>query len=73
MIDNEEIAEELSMVMIECSEKLEATLEKVKAHCSQREYEAYREGIGHILAYMLTDIMGPLYERHPQIKPGAIR
>lgn len=71
MIDDEKIAEEISMVMIECSERLEATLDKVKAHCSEQEYEAYREGIGHILAYMLTDIMSPLYERHPQIKPGA--
>jgi hypothetical protein len=45
----------------------------VKNDCSQAEINVYRMAVGEILGNMLTEIMNPLYQRHPTLKPKDLR
>lgn len=73
MIQNEAIAKEVSQLMLECSAKLDATVVLIKERCSTEEFETYRKAVGKILGYMLLEVMNPLYEKHPTLKPKKLK
>jgi hypothetical protein len=63
------IAKQISALMLEYGAKLDETVSLVRAHSSNDDFKKYREAVGRILGYMLLDIMNPLYEEHPDLKP----
>jgi hypothetical protein len=42
---------------------------EVQEKCSKDEFEKYRRGVAHILAYIATEVLNPLYRLHPDIRP----
>ncbi len=69
MINDHNIAQQVSRLMLEYGKKMDASVELVRRNCSVEEFETYRRAVGKIMGYMLLDVMNPLYERHPDIKP----
>ena len=59
--------------MLEFGAKLDESVNLVLKHCSQEELIGYRQAVGKVMGYMLTDIMNPLYELHPEIKPEELK
>lgn len=72
MINDEIVAKEISQLMLTYAQTLDQSVEQVEAKCSAREFEAYRTAVGKIMGYMLLDIMNPLYELHPNLKPKEL-
>jgi hypothetical protein len=72
MINNNQIAQEISQLMLEYGAKLDGTVAKVGEHCSTQEFEAYRDAVGKVMGHMLFEIMNPLYEKHPNLKPKEL-
>jgi hypothetical protein len=40
---------------------------------SSSKFERYRREVGQIMGRMLLDIMNPLYDQHPEIKPKELK
>jgi len=72
MINDKDIAKEISQLMLEYAAKLDVSVALVKQKCSMEEFEAYRKAVGTVMGYMLLDVMNPLYEKHPDIKPNDL-
>jgi hypothetical protein len=72
MITDEIVAKEISQLMLSYAQALDKTVEEVEMKCSAKEFEIYRTAIGKIMGYMLLDIMNPLYELHPNLKPKEL-
>lgn len=72
MIQEKAVAKEVSQLMIEYGAKLDASVALVKQKCSAEEFEAYRKAVGKIMGYMLLDVMNPLYEKYPDLKPAEL-
>lgn len=73
MIEDERIAKQISDLMLECGARLDESVLLVKNSCSESELNTYRRAVGEIMGNMLTEIMNPLYERHPTLKPKGLR
>jgi hypothetical protein len=69
MITNPEIAKLVDDRIREIKAKLDETLNEVKTKCAASEYEAYKAAVGKVIALLLFDILEPLYEQNPQLKP----
>jgi hypothetical protein len=69
MIQNPDVASQISSLMLEISERVNESMRLVQAECSDEEFKKYRLASGYILGYAYTDVLVPLYEEHPDLKP----
>jgi hypothetical protein len=72
MIEDESLARQVSDLMLECGAKLDASVAAMQSKLPEDEFVEYRRAIGRVMGAMLLDIMNPIYERHPQIKPSHL-
>lgn len=73
MIENERIAKQISDLMLEYGARLDESVLLIRNNCSEDELKAYRRAVGDIMGTMLTEVMNPLYKRHPTLKPKGLR
>lgn len=73
MIEQEDVAAEVSKLMLEFGARLDASIALVQSRCTPQEFQAYRKAVGGIMGSMLLEVMNPLYEKHPQLKPKELR
>jgi hypothetical protein len=73
MIDNEDIARQVSDLMVEFSHRLNASLVLVRDHGSPEEFHVYRDAVSKIMTEMLIEVMNPLYARHPNLMPPGFK
>ena len=73
MISDPDAARRVSALMLEIGAKLDASIADVQASCPLPEFERYRREVGQIMRRMLLDIMNPLYDQHPEIKPKELK
>ena len=66
MIKDKQIAAEIMQAHYR---QLDTSLIRVQQHCSEEEFNAYRYAVAHILAEALFQVVNPLYEQHPELKP----
>jgi len=69
MITNAETAKQVRDVMLEVNHKLEESLKAVEVSCSSEEFAQYKKAIGKVVARLLFDVLEPLYEKNPTLKP----
>ena len=63
----------LSELMLEYGAKLNGTLAQIEPNCNKEEFENYRNAIAKIMGYMLIEIMNPIYEKFPELKPDDLK
>jgi hypothetical protein len=73
VIENEEIAREVSELMLDYGHRLNESLVRVQDHCTDEEFRLYRAAVGKVLGEMLLEIMNPLYKKHPGLKPEGLK
>lgn len=59
-------------LMIEFGRKLNDSVSMVQDRCSQEELEHYRRAVGKIMGSMLLDIMNPIFDVYPELKPDEL-
>ncbi len=69
MISNPEIAKQVSDSMLDLFNRLEGSLHTVKEKCSAEESAAYVKATTRIAAGIVMDVLEPLYNQHPALKP----
>jgi hypothetical protein len=72
MIENVEVAKEISDLMLEYGARLDKSVALVSERGSAEELKAYRRAVGKIMGEMLLEVMNPLYARHPDLKPKEL-
>ena len=63
----------LSELMLEYGGKLNDTLAQIEPNCKKEEFEVYRKAIAKIMGYMLIEVMNPIYEQFPELKPENLK
>ena len=54
-------------------EALNRALLEVQASATPAEYERFRRAVGLVVGRMETELLGPLYEKHPELAPKSMR
>ena len=72
MIENQAIAKQISLLMLEIGAKLDASVIDAKPYLQNSEFLAYRRAVGRLMGIMLLEVMNPLYQQHPDLKPSQL-
>ena len=70
MITDPEAARQVSELMLEAFHRLDHSCEVVKQCCTEEEAAAFRDAIEKVTAPLVLDVLEPLYDTHPELKPA---
>ena len=69
MIQDQELAREISDLMRDITARVDASVAFVQGRCPHTEFVAYRRCAGRIMGVILVEVLNPLYQQHPHLKP----
>jgi len=69
MIEDAEVAREVSDLMQGLTSQLNRSVGDIMARCPLQEARIYRRAVGAIMAEILLEVLNPVYELHPSLKP----
>ena len=69
MIENGKLAASVNQKLRSCYQLLEESISEVNQQCDEEQAKAYRQKIGDIFTILVFDLMEPLYDTHPELKP----
>jgi hypothetical protein len=69
MISNREIAQQISELMLDIFRRVDESVTMVKSTCQIEEAAAYSKAVGRIAGAIVMDVLEPLYEENPALKP----
>ena len=72
MIENKDVAREISKLMLDFGAKLDASVMLVQQQCGPEEFQRYKKVVAIIMGEMLLEVMNPLYAKHPDLKPKEL-
>jgi hypothetical protein len=72
MIKNEEVARQISDLMLECGRRIDASIAMVHERCDAEDFKRYRRAAGQIMGALYLEVMQPIYSEHPGIKPEGL-
>ena len=64
-----ETAARVVQLMLEFGQRLDEVVAILQQECDTDEFNAYRRGVGRVMGAMLLDVMNPIFEEHPDLKP----
>ena len=67
-----EAARKIVNLMIKQGAEQNAILAEVQTICSDDEFESYRRMIGQSMGCMLLDVIDPIVELYPDLKPSQL-
>ena len=73
MITNKDVAREIVRVMLEAGARIDATVALVQDQATPDELAQYRQAAGVVMSDLLFEIMNPIFEQHPDLKPPQLR
>ena len=72
MISDKQIASEISVRVLEVNRLLDEVISLARGKCSQEELSVLKLAVGHVLGELLVEIVNPLYQAHPALKPNGL-
>lgn len=72
MISDSSLAKEISTVMLEYGARLDDLVARAQSICPDAEFQNFRRAVGAVMGEMLTEVMNPLYAKHPNLKPREL-
>jgi hypothetical protein len=70
MIKNADTAKQISDLMQNIFHRVDESTQLVKNTCSAEEFAAYNKAVGRVLGAVVMDVMEPLYDQNPKLKPA---
>jgi hypothetical protein len=67
-----EAAKKIISLMIKHGAEQNAILAEVQTICSDHEFEKYRQMIGQSMGCMLLDVINPIVDLYPDLKPPQL-
>ena len=72
MIKDKSVARQISDLMIEFSARIDRSILTVQEKCSPEEFKAYRLATAKVLGEILLEVLNPLYDEPPDLKPAGL-
>jgi hypothetical protein len=69
MLTNEVVAADAVNLVTQAKDTLLESMALVESNCTPEEYAAYKGAVGRVVVEMLNEIVGPIYEHNPSLKP----
>ncbi len=69
MISNPNTARQISELMLDLFRKVDESIVMVKETCQREEAAAYQKAVGRVAGPIVMDVLEPLYEKNPALKP----
>ena len=70
---NLETATEINKLMLECTERLNHSVQLVLESSETREFSEYRKTVGNnIMGQIFCDVLAPIYKKYPAIRPKEL-
>jgi len=69
MISDPNTAKQISQVMLDVAGRLNESTALVKDHCSPEESKAYSRAVGPVLWQLFSEVLDPIFMKHPSLKP----
>lgn len=73
MISDKDVAKQISDLMIDLSQKIDDSIRLVHEKCPEKDFKAYRSAAAQVLGHAYLDVMTPIYQLHPSLKPKGLR
>jgi hypothetical protein len=70
MIKNKDVAASVNSKLRNCYQLLEESIAEVNRTCDEEQAKAYRQKIGSLFTILVFDLMEPLYQAHPELRPS---
>jgi hypothetical protein len=70
MLSNADTAKQISEQMLEVFRRLDESVELVRGTCSPEEAATYCKSIGRVVGPIVMNVLEPLYEENPSLKPA---
>lgn len=64
-----EIARQISQEVNDVMGRLDNSVRLVMDNCTEDEFKQYRTAIGRVMGALVLDVLNPLYEGNPEVKP----
>ena len=71
-VSNAETAKQVSDLALEMLARLDRSVALVQDTCSETEFKAYRRAAGRVMGEPVLELMNPLFEAHPSLKPKGL-
>lgn len=72
MVQSEALAERLQQAMLNIANELDKTIVDNKELFHEKELVEYKNAVDVIMMSIFDEVLTPLHERHPQIKPREL-
>ncbi|HTV84821.1 MAG TPA: hypothetical protein VME63_05420 [Dyella sp.] len=72
MIENSDVAKQVSELMLDYSRRLDSSIALVRDSCDAEEFKGYRRAVGKVLGEIYLEVLTPLYQKHPDLKPPGM-
>jgi hypothetical protein len=67
-----EVAREIMDMALRQGAEQDATLARIRESCSDEDFVFYRRVIGKCMGAVILEVINPLVERYPDLKPPAL-
>jgi hypothetical protein len=67
-----EAAKKIVDLMVRHAAEQNATLVEIQGTCTESEFREYKQMIGRSMGSMLLDVVNPIVERYPDLKPRQL-
>jgi hypothetical protein len=71
-VKNKALSEDISRRLLEVSRQLNESVAVAQGQCSDEEFNDYRRHIGMLMGNLYADILRPLWQEHPDLKPSEM-
>lgn len=69
MISNANVAKQISDLMLDIFRRVDESFAIVRETCTPEEAAAYQKAAGRVAGPIVMDVLEPLYDKHPGLKP----
>jgi hypothetical protein len=69
MLSNSDTAKRVSDLMLEVFRLVDESCAMVRDSCSEEEAAVYVKAVGRVAGAVVMDVLEPLYEKNPNLKP----
>jgi hypothetical protein len=70
MISNPDVAKQISDLMQDIFQRLDESAAMVRSSCQTEEAATYQKAVGRVVGPILFEVLEPLYQKHPTLKPA---
>ncbi len=73
MIKNRNVAEYVHNCMLKCGKEIDNSIDFVQKRASEEDFVAYKKAVSKVLGEILFEVLNPIHEKYPDLKPEEFK